>query len=111
MVGTGKNIVSMEFCRGPLYCPDFLDLKIQINNAHLSLSFSIYDKRDDFNFDIVNFPFMDNCIPKKICTIALHCTIYYSQLIRYFRLHTNFLGVKTESKQPLNSISQGYLKK
>ena len=30
----------------------FLDL-------HLSVSSKIYDKRDDFDFDIVNFPFLD----------------------------------------------------
>ena len=26
---------------------------------------SVYDKRDDFNFKIVNFPFMDSNIPAK----------------------------------------------
>ena len=30
----------------------FLDLNLSITNK-------IYDKRDDFNFEIVNFPFLD----------------------------------------------------
>ena len=37
-------------------------------DLHLSLSdgfvkTKIYDKRDDFDFDIVNFPFLDSDIP------------------------------------------------
>ena len=35
----------------------FLDLNISIHNDIVSTK--IYDKRDDFNFDIVNFPFLD----------------------------------------------------
>ena len=42
----------------------YLDLKIKSENS--ILNFSVYDKRDDFPFDIVNFPFIDSCIPKKI---------------------------------------------
>ena len=26
----------------------------------------IYDKRDDFDFDIVNFPFLDGDVPRSI---------------------------------------------
>ena len=33
----------------------FLDLNLSITNG--IVSFIIYDKRDDFNFEIVNFPF------------------------------------------------------
>ena len=43
------------------------------------MSSKIYDKRDDFDFDIVNFPFLD--VP--------HCTsygVYISQLIRFARV-------------------------
>ena len=28
------------------------------------VSFKIYDKRDDFHFDIVNFPFLDGDVPR-----------------------------------------------
>ena len=34
----------------------FLDLNLSIHNDIVSTK--IYDKRDDFNFDIVNFPFL-----------------------------------------------------
>ena len=33
----------------------FLDLHLSISNGFVSSK--IYDKRDEFNFDIVNFPF------------------------------------------------------
>ena len=35
----------------------FLDLNLSITNGIVSAK--IYDKRDDFNFEIVNFPFLD----------------------------------------------------
>ena len=83
----------------------FLDLKIKINNSQLT--FSIYDKRDDFNFAIVNFPYMDSCIPKKSAL-----GVFYSQLIRYFRLNSSFVNFKLKCKQLASKlISQGYLKK
>ena len=35
----------------------FLDLNLSIHNDIVSTK--IYDEGDDFNFDIVNFPFLD----------------------------------------------------
>ena len=35
----------------------FLDIHLSVENGFVSSK--IYDKRDDFNFDIVNFPFLD----------------------------------------------------
>ena len=42
------------------------------------LSTKIYDKRDDFNFKIINFPNMCNNIPA-----SLAYGVYILQLIRY----------------------------
>ena len=41
----------------------FLDLHLSISNGFVS--FKIYDKRDDFDFDIVNFPFLDGDVPRS----------------------------------------------
>ena len=41
----------------------FLDLNLSIHNDIGSTK--IYDKRDDVNFDIVNFPFLDGDIPQR----------------------------------------------
>ena len=54
----------------------YLDLKIKFEKGRKE--FSIYVKRDDFNYEIGNFPFMDSCIPKKSALGG-----FYSQLIRY----------------------------
>ena len=41
----------------------FLDLHLSIANGFVSST--IYDKRDDFDFDIVNFPFLDGDVPRR----------------------------------------------
>ena len=41
----------------------FLDLHLSISNGFVSSK--IYDKRDDFDFDIVNFPFLDGDVPRR----------------------------------------------
>ena len=56
----------------------FLDLNLSIHNDIVSTK--IYDKRDDFNFDIVNFPFLDGDVPQRPSY-----GVYISQLIRFAR--------------------------
>ena len=41
----------------------FLDLHLSITNGIVSTK--IYDKRDDFDFEIVNFPFLDGDVPRS----------------------------------------------
>ena len=41
----------------------FLDLNLSITNGIVSSQ--NYDKRDDFNFGIVNFPFLDGDVPRS----------------------------------------------
>ena len=41
----------------------FLDLNLSITNGIVSSK--IYDKRDDFNFEKVNFPFLDGDLPRS----------------------------------------------
>ena len=41
----------------------FLDLNLSIHNDIVSTK--MYDKRDDFNFDIVNFLFLDGDVPQR----------------------------------------------
>ena len=56
----------------------FLDLDLSINNGIVSSK--IYDKRDDFNFKIVNYPHLDGDVPR-----ATSYGVYISQLIRFAR--------------------------
>ena len=41
----------------------FLDLNLCISNG--TVSTKIYNKWDDFDFDIVNFPFLDGDVPRR----------------------------------------------
>ena len=41
----------------------FSDLNFSITNGLVSSK--IYDRRDDFNFEIVNFPFLDEDVPRS----------------------------------------------
>ena len=41
----------------------FLDLNLSITNGIVSSK--IYDKQDDLNFEIVNFPFLDGDVPRS----------------------------------------------
>ena len=41
----------------------FLDLNLSIHSD--TISTKIYDKRDDFDFDIVNFPCLDGDVPRR----------------------------------------------
>ena len=43
--------------------PPFLDLHLFISNGFVSSK--IYDKRYDFDFDILNFPFLDGDVPRR----------------------------------------------
>ena len=57
----------------------FLDLHLSICNGFVSSK--IYDKRDDFDFDIVIFPFLDGNIPRRPSY-----RVYIFQLIRFGRV-------------------------
>ena len=61
---THQNLAHSSVCEAP-----FLDF----------VSSKTYDKRHDFDFGIVNFPFLDGDIPGVTGT---YCGIYIIQLIR-----------------------------
>ena len=54
----------------------FLELRLSILDGFVSSK--IYDKRDDFEFDIVNFPFLDGDVPR-----TTSYGVYISQLTRF----------------------------
>ena len=56
----------------------FLDLHLSISNDIVSTK--IYDKLEDFDFEIVNFPFLDGDVPR-----STSYGVYISQLIRFAR--------------------------
>ena len=59
-----------------------LDLNLSIANGIVSSK--IYDKRDDYNFAIVNFPFLDGDVPR-----SPSYGVYISQLIPFAIVYSN----------------------
>ena len=61
---------------------NFLDLSVRIFNEKFIIG--IYHKVDDFNFEVINFPFPSSNIHSQVGYNA-----FYSQLVRYYRLCNN----------------------
>ena len=71
-----------------------LELNLSITNGIVSST--IYDKRNDFNFEIVNFLFIDGDVPH-----SPSYGVYISQLIRFARVCSN---VEHSTTEPLRSL-------
>ena len=69
----------------------FLDLHLSISNDIVSTK--IYDKRDDFDFEIVNIPFLDGDVPR-----STSYGVYISQLIRFARASSYVADFNTRYK-------------
>ena len=80
----------------------FLDLNLSISNGFVSSK--IYDKRDDFDFDIVNFPFLDGDVPRRPSY-----GVYISPLIRFARVCSHVDDFNTRNRcLTTKLVKQGY---
>ena len=80
----------------------FLDLHLSISNNIASIK--IYDKLDDFDFEIVNFPFLDGDIPP-----STSYGVYISQLIPFARASSHVTDFNTRNKLLTQKLlKQGY---
>ena len=80
----------------------FLDLHLSISNGFVSSK--IYDKRDDFDFDIVNFPFLDGDVYR-----STSYGVYISQLIRFARVSSHVVDFNARNKSSTAKLlQQGY---
>ena len=76
----------------------FLDLHLSISNGF------VYDKRDDFDFDIVNFPFLDGDVPR-----STSYGVCISQLIRFARVSSYVADFNARNKSlTAKLLQQGY---
>ena len=79
----------------------FLDLHLSIANGFVSSK--IYDKRDDFDFDI-NFPFLDGDVPRRASY-----GVYISQLIMFARVCNHVADINARNKcLTAKLLQQGY---
>ena len=67
-----------------------MDLNLSLSDGFVMTK--IYDKRDDFDFDTVNIPFLDGDVP---CSTS--CGVYISQLIRFARVSSHVNDINTRN--------------
>ena len=80
----------------------FLDLHLSISNSFVSSK--IFDKHDDFDFDILNFPFLDGDVPRRPSY-----GVYISQLIRLARVCSHVENFNDQNKcLTARVLKQGY---
>ena len=81
--------------------PDLCNLTyLHLSISNDIVSTKVYDKRDDFNFEIVNFPFLDGDVP--------HSTsygVYISQLFRFARASSYVTDFNTRYKLLTQKLS------
>ena len=80
----------------------FLDLHLSVSNDIVSTK--IYDKCDDFDFEIVNFQYLDGDFPR-----STSYAVYTSQLIRFARASSHVADFNSCNKLLTQQlIKQGY---
>ena len=80
----------------------FLDLHLSISNGFVSSK--IFDKSDDFDFDIVNFLFLDGDVPR-----STSYGDYISHLIRFARVSSHVADCNARNKSlTAKLLQQGY---
>ena len=104
-----------------IYIPDYYPAELQLNKANTSdkdtsfldlnikvigsdIHTSVYDKRDNFGFLIVNFPLLSGDVPRLLSN-----SIYISQLVRFARCCTSVLDFHSKNLQITSKLlTQGY---
>ena len=80
----------------------FLDLHIKVIGSDVHTS--VYDKRDDFGFPIVNFPWLSGDVPR-----LPSYGVYISQLVRFARCCTRVSDFNSKNLQLTSKLlTQGY---
>ena len=82
----------------------FLDLHLLISNDIVSTK--IYDKRDDFDFEIMNFPFLDGDVPRSTSYIMESKSLNSFVLLEHLAMFADFNTRNKLLTQKL--LKQGY---
>jgi hypothetical protein len=81
----------------------YLNILLNIDSSG-RLTTSLYDKRDDFDFAIVNFPFLCSNIP-----LSPAYSVFISQLIRYARACFAYEDFSKRGKLLTNKRPMGHI--
>ena len=94
----------------------YLDLLVSIGKDG-QLRTSLYDKRDDLNFNITNFPFLSSNIPSspvygvfisQLIQYAMACSSFECFILRAARLSCKLLGQGYDRERLKSSIGKFY---
>ena len=94
----------------------FLDLLLSIGRGS-QVRASLYDKRDNFNFHITNFPFLSSNIPSspayddfisQLIRYARACSSYACFILRAVRLSNKLLGQRYVKERLKSSLRKFY---
>ena len=97
-----RNTLCVHLYTGVKYGRVHLLLSIESDGQ---LRTSLYDKRDDFNFHITNFPFLSSNIPSSPAY-----GVFISQLIRYARACSSYeCFILRAARLSFKLLRQGYV--
>ncbi len=81
---------------------NYLDLTISIYRGKFRVA--LYDKRNDYSFNVISYPFLDGNIPNN-----LSYGVFISQLVRFAKINTNINGFYTNIGNLIKKlVSQGF---
>ena len=92
--------------KGRIYPPElqltceevnYLDLHLKVTNS--TIEYRLFDKRDNFGFEIVNFPDLSGNIPTN-----QSYGVFISQLVRYARCCQKFVDFKLRTMTLVNRL-------
>ena len=82
---------------------NYLDLHLEIKNS--SIEYRLFDKRDTFGFDIVNFPNLSGNIPT-----SQSYGVFISQLVRYARCCQKLIDFRTRTSALVKRLLRQHFK-
>ena len=78
---------------------NYLDLNISIYRGKFYVK--LYDKRNDYNFDVINYPFLDGNIPK-----GQSYGVFISQLVRLAHINSSFNNFVSDCKVLVKKLTK-----
>ena len=80
----------------------YLDMSISIYKGKFRVT--LYDKRKDFSFNVISYPFLDGNIPT-----ALLYGVFVSHLVRFVNVNSTFEGFKSDVASLVSKlVCQGF---
>jgi sulfur relay (sulfurtransferase) DsrC/TusE family protein len=86
---------------GILNCA-FLDLKVSVVDKKFQIQ--VYNKTDDYNFNVIVFPFLESNIVTDICY-----SVFFGEILRYLRICTKLIDFENRARMLVSMVTQrGY---